>query len=198
MDQLHKAAIYISGLSYKACVALSVPIGTLLGIVFGEAATNQWGAATLAGVIAGGFTTIVTILPRIMEQRRKSRLTDAEVRETATANLITRLQDSHKTDMAALRQLHVQEVEFLKRVIAEKELVATLERQAKHDAVAEWTDAATMLAVYASILKEAGKEAPPYTTKTYKEVVGKADEEIKAIATARVADSPLTPNGNNA
>ncbi len=170
--------ILIGGLSSKAFAMLFAGSSALLGIVIGEAATNDLARAGVAGAIGTCIAAIFLVVPRIMEQRRKSRESEAGLRADAIHLLVT----AHDRDIA-----------FYTDKVAALELIVTLERNAKHDAVNEWGSMKDGYLILAGQLKSLG-EKPEITiqTKTYREIIGDSDSEIKAIKAARVEITPAT------
>lgn len=176
---IERGFMFVAGLSFKALLVLATGISSTLGIVIGEGMTKQWGSAGLAGAIASALTVGLLVIPRIMEQRRKSRLTNAEINEQTTQQIISRL-----------TQVHTAELEFFKRRLDEKDLIATLERKGKHKAVNEWTGALAHISVIEAQLKEAGlPPAKAYQPKSYAEIVGDGDQRIEDVQAARVKES---------
>lgn len=169
--------LFVSGLSWKVFAGLFMTCSTFFGVVVGEITTNHLGTAGVAGAIATGLAGLVLVIPRMMEQRRKSRESNAKLQ----SDLLTKMTDLHKS-----------EVDFYKAQLAAERLIITLERKSKHKAVNEWNSAVTGYRILAAQLRAHSiKPEIEITPKTYEEIVGAEDDKIEEINQTRVAESPL-------
>lgn len=168
--------LFVSGLSWKVFAGLFTTSSAFFGIVLGEMTTNQIGLAGVAGAIATGLAGILLVVPRVMEQRRKSRESNAKLQ----SDLLVKMTELHKS-----------EVDFYKAQLAAERLIITLERKSKHKAVNEWGSAVTGYRILAAQLR-AHNITPEIeiTPKTYEEIVGVEDDKIEEINQTRVAESP--------
>lgn len=171
--------LFAGGLSAKTFALVLTGSSALFGIVLGEAFTSQASGAALAGGVATVLAGLVLVIPRVMEQRRKSR-------ESAA-----RLQTDLLTKMT---EFHDRELNFYKCQLAAERLIITIERNAKHAAISEWGAAVNHYQILAAQLR-ANKLTPDIvlTVKTYAEVLGESDKEIKQVNATRVAESPSPP-----
>lgn len=170
--------MFLGGLSYKAFSTICVTLSAVIGTILGEGLTNQWGSATLAGVIGSSTVGLFLVIPRIMEQRRKSKESVADIAEKITTDAFKRIMDVHKAELDFFKQ----KLADMGKQVADKEMIAVLERSGKHKAVNEWTGALAHIAVIERQLVEAGhKPAKEYTPKAYIEVIGEEDKQIKQV-----------------
>lgn len=146
------------------------------GVLLGEAMTSQIGLSALAGGIATTMATVFLVIPRIMEQRRRTRETSAKIQ----ADSIALLMSAHDRDVA-----------FYKTEIAEGKLERANLIDAKHRAAGEWMAALNAYHILVGQLRELGHK-PEMTLHPapYMDIVNEADESLKATAAARVADTP--------
>lgn len=168
--------IFVSSLSWKAFAGVFTSSSMCLGLILGEMTTNQLGMAGIAGAFATALAGILLVVPRVMEQRRKSRESDAKLQ----SDLLTKMTSLHKD-----------EIGFYQTQLAAERLIITLERKSKHKAVNEWGAAVTAYRILAAQLR-AHDIVPEIeiTPKTYDEIVGDEDDKIEDINKARVAESP--------
>ncbi|MEY2512007.1 MAG: hypothetical protein QOE26_2770 [Verrucomicrobiota bacterium] len=168
--------IFIGGLSSKAFAMLVTGFSAFSGVVIGEAITSQIGLSALAGGLATVFAAVFLVIPRVMEQRRKSRESNAKLQSDSIALLMT-TQD--------------RESAFYKAKIAALELIVNIHVKAKHDAIGEWSSMKDGYLILCGQIRALGKEPEiELHPKSYREVIGDSDIEIKAIAASRVAEAP--------
>jgi hypothetical protein len=167
--------IFVSGLSWKLFAGLFTSCSMFFGVVIGEMTTNQLGLAGIAGAVATALAGIVLVVPRVMEQRRKSRESAAKLQ----SDLLTKMTDLHKS-----------EVDFYKAQLAAERLIITLERKSKHKAVNEWGAVCTAYRILAAQLR--AHDITPeiqITPKSYEEIVGDEDSKIEQINKSRIEES---------
>lgn len=173
---IERLFILIGGLSSKVFAVAVTGTSGFLGVVIGEVMTSSYTLAGIAGAIATVFAGVVLVIPRVMEQKRKSRESAAKLQ----SDLLGKMTDLHKS-----------EVDFYKGRVAALELIVTLHVTAKHDAVSEWGAALNAYNILATQLRARDIEpAVVLNPKTYKEILGESDDEIKKIAKTRVAEAP--------
>lgn len=168
---LNRFFLYIAALSFKAALALGMTVSGAVGVMLGEAFTNQWGAAGLAGTVAAIVGAFLIFIPRYMEQRRKNVETFSDVKDKEMTAVLKRAAD-----------LNEREVAFCKLQIAEAQLISTLEREAKHKVIGELTGAQSHNQILVNQLLKCGQtplvELNPID---YHQLSGEVDKEIKAI-----------------
>jgi hypothetical protein len=170
--------LFIGGLSSKAFAMLVTGLSAFFSVAIGEVMTDHVAYAALAGAIGTGLTASILVVPRIMEQRRKSRESAALLQ----SGLLSKMTDLHRS-----------EVDFYKLQLASERLIITIERNAKHKAISEWGAAVNHYQILAAQLR-ANKLTPDIilTVKTYADILGDSDKEIKQVNAARVAEIPPT------
>jgi hypothetical protein len=168
--------VFVGDLSSKAFAFVVSGTSLAFSAIIGEVLTNHVGLAALAGGIGTGLAACFLVVPRIMEQRRKSRESNAKL-ESALLSKMT--------------YLHKSEIDFYKLQLASERLIITIERNAKHKAISEWGAAVNHYQILAAQLR-ANKLTPDITlpVKTYADLLGDSDKEIKEVNAARVAESP--------
>lgn len=173
---IERLPLAIGGLSSKVFAAVVTGTSGLLGMVTGAAMTSQMWLAAISGATATGLAAVLLVIPRVMEQRRKSRESSAKLQK----ELLEKMTD-----------LHAREVDFYKAQIASERLISALQVKAKHKAVNEWGAIKTAYVILAAQLR-ANKIAPEIeiTLKDYDDIVGDSDAEITQIAKTRVAETP--------
>lgn len=172
--------ILIGGLSSKVFAAVVTGTSGILGVLIGEVMTSQSGLAILSGALATAFAAVFLVIPRVMEQRRKSRESAAKLNSDSIALLMT----AHDRDVA-----------FFKDKIAALELTVALHVRAKHKAVNEWGAMTNGYNILAAQLRAHNlKPDLELESKTYADIVGDSDDEITAIAKDRVTKAlPVHP-----
>jgi hypothetical protein len=175
-DLYSRTLAIIGGLSIGKLGALMGSLSAIVGVWLGEIFTNQWGAAGLAGVIAACFGSFMVLIPKYMEQKRKNAVTFAEVRDKEQGALLTRMADLHEKEMA-----------FYKLQVAEAQLVASLERSAKHEVIGELTGAQSHNQILVNQLVRAGLtplvELHPVD---YRKLSGATDDQVTELRQAAV------------
>jgi hypothetical protein len=172
--------LLIGGLSSKAFAMLVTSCSAFLGLVFGEAMTNDLGRAGIAGAVATGLAAVFLVIPRIMEQRRKSRESAAKL---------------NADSIALLMKAHDRDIDFYKSEIAALKLERALLIDAKHKAVGEWTASFQGYMVLVGQLRGLGQKPEiELQPAKYLDIAGEADETMKQVAAARVANgAPQKP-----
>jgi hypothetical protein len=164
--------LFVSGLSWKVFAGLFTSSSMCLGVALGEIVTNDRITAVIAGGIATGLAGILLVVPRVMEQRRKSRESTAKLQ----SDLLSKMTDLHKS-----------EVDFYKSQLAAERLIITLERKSKHKAVNEWNSAITAYRILGAQLRAHSIQPEiEITPKSYEEIVGAEDDKIEEINQIRV------------
>jgi hypothetical protein len=179
--------LFIGALSSKTFAMLVSSSSFLLSAAVGEALTNQAGLAILAGAIGTGFAAVCLVVPRVMEQRRKSRESTAKVQSDATERA-AKLQSEA---IALLMGAQDRDVAFYKAEIAALKLERAMLIDAKHKAAGEWFAALNAYRILVGQLRELGK-TPEFVLQpaNYLDIVGEADQSLKKVAVSRVAESP--------
>lgn len=188
----------IGALPLKTTLWLATSLSGVLGMIMEEAMTGfsgQWGSAGLAGVIAACFSATLVLIPKFMEQRRKNKLTYAQVRDQEQGALLAR--------MSAVQE---KEIAFYKLQVAESQLVASLERASKHDVVGELTAAQSHNKILREqLLRNNIEPLVELHPVDYKNLTAGVDKQIKdirekSVEEARAASKLLIPvpvvNGN--
>jgi hypothetical protein len=168
--------LLVGGLSSKAFAVLVAGTSGFFGIVIGEALTNHIGLSALAGAIATTMAAVFLVIPRIMEQRRKSRESAAKVQSDA---------------IALLMGAHDRDVAFYKAEIAALKLERAMLIDAKHKAAGEWMAALGGYRILVGQLRGLGQNPEiELHPAHYLDIVGEGDKALKEVAAARVAESP--------
>jgi uncharacterized membrane protein len=179
--------LFIGALSSKTFAMLVSSSSFLLSAAVGEALTNQAGLAILAGAIGTGFAAVCLVVPRVMEQRRKSRESTAKVQSDATESAAKLQSDS----IALLMNAHDRDVNFYKSEIAAAKLERAHLIDAKHKAAGEWFAAVNAFRILEGQLRGLGQSPEICLNPAkYLDIVGEADQSLKATAAARVSESP--------
>lgn len=167
--------VFIGSLSSKGFAMLVTGFSAFTGWVIGEGITSQFGLSALAGGMATTLAAVFLVIPRIMEQRRKSRESNAKL-----------LDDS----IALLMSAHDRDVAFYAAEITALKLERAHLIDAKHKAAGEWMSALNAYQILVGQLRGLG-QAPEITITParYLDIVGEADESLKSVAAARVAGS---------
>ncbi len=144
-----------------------------LGIVIGEAATNDLARAGVAGAIGTCIAAIFLVVPRIMEQRRKSRESNEKLRSDSIALLVS---------------AHDRKEAFYTDEIAALKLERAMLIDARHKATGEWFSALNAYRILAGQLRGLGQK-PEFELKSvdYLDIVGEGDKTLKDVAAARVS-----------
>lgn len=168
--------LFIGALSSKAFALLVTGTSAFMGIVIGEAMMSQAGLAALSGAIATTFTAVFLVIPRIMEQRRKSRESESKLRSDS---------------IALLMSAHDRDVAFYKGEIAALKLERAHLIDAKHKAAGEWFAALNAYRILVAQLRGLGQN-PEFELlpANYLDIVGEADNALKDAASAGVAANP--------
>lgn len=168
--------LFVGALSSKAFAILFASSCTIIAALIGAINTNQISGALNAALAGTVPVAICLVIPRVMEQRRKSRESAAQLQKDAIELLV---------------KAQRRDVDFYKEKIAALELAVTLHIKAKHKAVGEWDASKTAYQILHTQLR-ANKIEPDITitVPSYDEIVGETDDKIEAIAAARVADPP--------
>lgn len=178
----HTLITLIAGLPLKTSMWLATGLATVLGAITEEAMTGftgQWGAAGLAGIIGGCFTATVVLIPKYMEQRRRNKITYAQVRDQEQGAILSRMSMVHESEVA-----------FLKLQVAEAHLVASLERSSKHEVVGELTASQSHNKILCEQLLRAGMEpVVSLHPVDYKTLTAGVDKQIKEIREKAVEDA---------
>lgn len=168
--------LFVGTLSSKAFAMLVMGTSAFFSGALGEFITSQVSGAAIAGTIGTCLAAAFLVIPRVMEQRRKSRESNAQLNKDSIAILVS----THDRDVISYRDK-----------IAALELIATLHIKAKHKAVGEWGNISTAYRVLLAQLRDKGiTPAMEVPIASYEEIIGETDDKIEAIATNRVAESP--------
>lgn len=183
---IERLFILIGSLSSKVFATVVTGTSGILGVIIGEIMTSQFSVAAVSGAFATAIAAVFLVIPRVMEQRRRSRESAAKMQ----SDLIKGMTD-----------LHEREQNFLKTQLAAERLIITLERESKHNAVNEWNAAVNAYQIVVAQLRAHGIE-PEITLhpKSYQDIVGQVDRQIKEINQTRVAEAPgpAAPTSNPA
>jgi hypothetical protein len=168
--------VFIGGLSSKGFAMLVTGFSAFSGVIIGEGITSQFGLSALAGGMATTMAAVFLVIPRVMEQRRKSRESTAKLQSDSIALLTS----AHDRDLA-----------FYQAEIAALKLERAHLIDAKHSAAGEWMAALQAYHILVGQLRELGHK-PEFILQPakYLDIVGEADESLKSVAAARVAQSP--------
>lgn len=166
-----KVHMAMAGLSVKSLGALGIPAAAILSGLAEFGFTNQWGSAGLAGVIGGCFVAVIAFGPKWMEARRKAIWSQSEIEQTQTDKTIERFEKIMERQASFFRDeiaAKDRQIAFYQTVAAERDLIATLERNSKHAVLSQLTTAEIKLL----------KPEAPHTNLSYGEMVGDNDKEI--------------------
>ncbi len=177
-DMTDRFFLFVGGLTSKAFAMLFTTCSAFIGVVIGEVTTNDLARAGVYGAIATCIAGAVLVVPRVMEQRRKSRESAAKIQ----ADSIALLMSAHDRDLG-----------FYQSEIAALKLERAMLTDARHKAAGEWFAAVNAYRILAGQLRGLGQQ-PEFELHPakYLDIVGESDKSLKAIANARVA-GPLTP-----
>lgn len=173
--------LFASALSSKTFAILVTGLSAFFSFVLGEAVTDHVAGAALAGTIGTALAAVFLVVPRIMEQRRKSRESAAKL---------------NSDSIAILMKAHDRDVAFYKDKISALELIVALHVKSKHQAVGEWSAALNAYRILVGQLRSLDQRPEiELHPKTYLEIVGESDQRIESLAAARVAEpSPAYPS----
>jgi hypothetical protein len=161
-------------------MTLAASVSGLLGFTFTEVLTSQWGLAAISTIVASIGGAAFVAFPKIITARADARARDSAARETETTNLIERMTTFHGA-----------EIQFYQRRVAEKELIATLERKSKHKALSECQRCVFQINLLESMLRANNVVPPEFVVTPYQALVGDEDRQIEGLAAARVAESSV-------
>ncbi len=165
--------LLVGSFSSKAFAMLFTGCSALVGVVIGEAVTNDLVRAGFAGAVGTCIAAVFLVIPRIMEQKRKSRESNAKLQ----ADSIALLMNAHDRDVA-----------FYKSEIAALKLERAHLIDAKHKAAGEWFAALNAYRILVGQLRGLG-QTPEFELEPakYLDIVGEGDKTMKDVAAARVA-----------
>ncbi len=166
--------LMVGSFSSKAFAMLFTGCSALVGVVIGEAVTNDLFRAGFAGAVATCVAAVVLIIPRIMEQRRKSRESNAKL---------------HADSVALLTNAHARDLAFYKDEITSLKLERAHLIDAKHKAAGEWFAALNAYRILVGQLRGLGQK-PEFALQPadYLDIVGEGDKTLKDVAAARVSE----------
>ncbi len=168
--------LLVGSFSSKAFAMLFTGCSALVGVVIGEAVTNDLVRAGFAGAVGTCLAAVFLVIPRIMEQRRKSRESSAKLQ----ADSIALLMSAHDRDVA-----------FYKAEIAALKLERAMLIDAKHKAAGEWFAAVQGFGILVGQLRGLGQQPEiELHPANYIDIVGEGDKALKDVAAARVSEMP--------
>lgn len=178
MSYLAKFHQILATLSWKQIYAIGIPGGASLGALIDHLFERDWASTGLAGLFGAAIFAVAMAGPRIMEQHTKAKVARAQIEQETADKTVDRMDtvlkrqaDFFKEQIEEKdRQLKQKDAiaAFYRTVAAERDLIATEERNAKHDVLNEYGVAAMLLV-----------DNPNFHYKTYTEMVGEHDKAVK-------------------
>lgn len=191
IDALQRIHYGIASLSFPKLLTIGITGGSTIGTFLGELMTNQWGAAGLSGVIGGTLMAVVLVVPRVMEQRRKTQESEA----TISSKLFEQQAKFYERRLLILNDI----VRYYQIVAAQRDLIATYERSSKHDVLSQLNAAELAIREHEYQAASAGRPFHQYQPRSYADICGDNDRKVErakdriadAVPVATAPESPL-------
>ncbi len=180
IELLNRIHYGIAALSFPKLLSIGVTGGGMLGTFIGELVTNQWGTAGLSGVIGGTVMALVLVVPRVMEQRRKSHESEA----TISSKLFEQQAKFYERRLLILNDI----VRYYQIVAAQRDLIATYERNSKHDVLSQLNAAEIAIREHEYQAASGGRKFQEYRPRSYSEICGDNDRKVER-AKDRIAEA---------
>lgn len=165
----------LAALTWKQLLAIGIPAGGSVAALLEQLVTGNWGSAGLAGVIGAMFMTVMLVTPRLIEQRRKNRESDASISDGKMEKFMQRLERFYEGQITYANT----HMGFYRKLAVERDLQASMERNSKHKYQSQLTGAETVIQVLLIQLVQASIEPKmQYHAKTYEELAGEEDKAI--------------------